>query len=73
MQRHPITQAVRVGQYQDLASAHCEPIATTAAYVFESASDAAMKFSGGIRGNFYSRFTNPTVSSMEKRLAALEG
>lgn len=72
MQRHMFTQAVRVGQYQDLASAHCEPVAMTAAYVFASASDAAKNFSGDTRGNVYSRFTNPTVQAFEQRIAAME-
>lgn len=67
------TRAVRVGQYQDLADAHSEPIGMTSAYVFVSAADAASKFSGAVRGNVYSRFTNPTVRAFEQRLAALEG
>jgi O-succinylhomoserine sulfhydrylase len=45
----------------------------TSAYVFESAADAASKFSGARRGNVYSRFTNPTVRAFEQRLASMEG
>jgi O-succinylhomoserine sulfhydrylase len=67
------TQAVRVGQFPDVSSAHCEPIAMSSAYVFSSAADAANKFSGATRGNVYSRFTNPTVRSFEQRVAAMEG
>ncbi|WP_064736010.1 aminotransferase class I/II-fold pyridoxal phosphate-dependent enzyme [Azohydromonas australica] len=67
------TRAVHEAHYQDLSDAHCEPIATTSAYVFRSAADAARKFSGSAKGNVYSRFSNPTVSSFEKRLAAMEG
>jgi O-succinylhomoserine sulfhydrylase len=67
------TRAVHEGHHQDLSDAHCEPIATTSAYVFSSAADAARKFSGSARGNVYSRFSNPTVRAFEQRLAALEG
>jgi O-succinylhomoserine sulfhydrylase len=41
--------------------------------VYESAAQAAARFSGEEPGNIYSRFTNPTVRTFEKRLAALEG
>ncbi|SOY46290.1 putative Cys/Met metabolism; PLP-dependent enzyme [Cupriavidus taiwanensis] len=68
-----MTQAVRVAQFQDLSDSFCEPIALTAAYVFESAADAAARFSGASYCNVYSRFTNPTVRAFERRLAALEG
>ncbi|CAM3195381.1 PLP-dependent transferase [Cupriavidus taiwanensis] len=68
-----MTQAVRVAQFQDLSESFCEPIALTSAYVFESAADAATRFSGASYGNVYSRFTNPTVRAFERRLAALEG
>jgi O-succinylhomoserine sulfhydrylase len=68
-----MTQAVRVAQFQDTSDSFCEPIALTAAYVFESAADAAMRFSGVSCGNVYSRFTNPTVRAFERRLAVLEG
>ena len=68
-----MTLAVRTAQFQDLSDACCEPIALTSAYVFRSAAEAAGKFSGAVRGNVYSRFTNPTVRAFEQRLAALEG
>lgn len=67
------TRALHEGHYQDLSDAHCEPIATTSAYVFASAADAARKFNGSAKGNVYSRFSNPTVRAFERRLAVLEG
>ncbi len=67
------TRALHEGHFQDLSDACCEPIAMTSAYVFESAADAARKFSGAVQGNVYSRFSNPTVRAFEQRLAALEG
>lgn len=51
---------------------HSEPIFTTSSFVFGSAAEAAARFSGEQGGNVYSRYTNPTVSMFEKRLAALE-
>ena len=39
---------------------------------FKSAEQAAT-FSGERDGNTYSRFSNPTVSVFERRLAAMEG
>lgn len=72
MDHLPFTTAVRTAQFQDLGDVHCEPIAMTAAYVFRSAADAAQKFSGAAPGNVYSRFSNPTVQALERRIAAME-
>jgi O-succinylhomoserine sulfhydrylase len=41
--------------------------------VFDNAAQAAARFTGGEEGMVYSRFTNPTVSMLQDRLAALEG
>ena len=67
------TLAVRAGQQRTAECEHSEPIFPTSSYVFESAADAAARFSGEQPGNIYSRFTNPTVRTFEERLAALEG
>ncbi|GMQ88741.1 MAG: O-succinylhomoserine sulfhydrylase [Gammaproteobacteria bacterium] len=67
------TLAVRAGQQRTAECEHAEPIFPTSSYVFESAADAAARFSGERPGNIYSRFTNPTVRTFEQRLAALEG
>jgi O-succinylhomoserine sulfhydrylase len=40
--------------------------------VFKSAEDAALRFTGQQSGNIYSRFTNPTVSAFQDRLALME-
>ena len=52
---------------------HSEPIFATSSFVFDSAAEAAARFSGEVEGNIYSRFTNPTVRAFEERLAAMEG
>ncbi len=67
------TLAVRAGQHRTAEHEHAEPIFPTSSYVFDSAADAAARFSGERPGNIYSRFTNPTVRTFEQRLAALEG
>lgn len=67
------TLAVRAGHERTGEQEHGEPIFTTSSFVYESAAEAARKFSGEEPGNIYSRFTNPTVRIFEQRLAALEG
>ena len=67
------TLAIREGLTPGIEQEHSDPIYTTSSFVFESAEQAAATFSGERDGNTYSRFSNPTVSVFEKRLAALEG
>ncbi|MGH8556248.1 MAG: O-succinylhomoserine sulfhydrylase [Methylococcales bacterium] len=67
------THAIRTGQVRSAESEHSDPIFMTSSYVFASAAEAAARFSGQSPGNIYSRFTNPTVRTFEKRLAAMEG
>lgn len=67
------TKAVRVGHRRTAESEQSEPIFPTSSFVFDSAEQAAARFSGEEPGNIYSRFTNPTVRTFEERLAALEG
>jgi O-succinylhomoserine sulfhydrylase len=67
------TRAVRSGQVRTHEGEHSEAIFPTSSFVFNSAADAAARFSGDEPGNIYSRFTNPTVRTFEQRLAALEG
>ncbi|WP_438486023.1 O-succinylhomoserine sulfhydrylase [Streptomyces sp. S186] len=66
------TRAIRAGQYQDLSDSHSEGLALTSSYVFDDAEDAAEKFAGRRPGNVYVRFSNPTVTAFEERMAALE-
>ncbi len=66
------TQAVRSGHHRTAEDEHSIPIFATSSYVFDSAEEAALRFSGESAGNIYSRFTNPTVSAFQERLAAME-
>ena len=67
------TVAVRTGHRRTAEGEHSEPIYPTSSFVFESAAEAAARFSGEEAGNIYSRFTNPTVDAFQQRLAAMEG
>ncbi|MCC5881555.1 MAG: O-succinylhomoserine sulfhydrylase [Halomonas sp.] len=67
------TLAIRAGHQRTHEQEHGEPIFPTSSFVYASAAEAARKFGGEERGNVYSRFTNPTVHTFERRLAALEG
>lgn len=67
------TRAVRAGQVRTAEQEHNDPIFVTSSFVFDSAAQAAARFSEQEPGNVYSRFTNPTVRAFEERLASLEG
>jgi len=67
------TQGVRAGQVRTEFNEHSEALFLTSSFVFDNAAQAAARFGGGEEGMVYSRFTNPTVSMFQDRLAALEG
>ena len=67
------TLGVRAGQTRTQFNEHSEALFLTSSFVFESAAQAAARFSGSEEGYVYSRFTNPTVTMFQERLAALEG
>ncbi len=67
------TRAVRAGTERSQFNEHSEALFLTSSFVFDSAAQAAARFSGAEAGNVYSRFTNPTVTMFEQRLASLEG
>ena len=67
------TLAVRAGIARSQFNEHSEALYLTSSFVFENAAQAAARFSGDQPGNIYSRFTNPTVTAFQERLAALEG
>jgi O-succinylhomoserine sulfhydrylase len=67
------TRAVRAGTERSQFNEHSEALFLTSSFMFDSAAQAAARFSGAEPGNVYSRFTNPTVTMFEQRLASLEG
>jgi O-succinylhomoserine sulfhydrylase len=70
---HPDTLAVRAGITRSQFGEHSEALYLTSSYIFSSAQEAADRFQNRQPGNVYSRFTNPTVTMLQERLAALEG
>jgi len=67
------TLGVRAGQERSQFNEHSEGLYLTSSFVFRNAAEAAARFSGAEPGNVYARFTNPTVTMFQERLAALEG
>jgi O-succinylhomoserine sulfhydrylase len=67
------TLAVRAGIRRSQFNEHAEALYLTSSFVFENAAQAAARFSGEEAGFVYGRFSNPTVSMLQERLAALEG
>lgn len=70
---HPETLGVRAGSAHSEFGENSEAIFLTSSFVFDSAAQAAARFGGQEPGNIYSRFTNPTVTMFQDKLAALEG
>lgn len=66
------TQAIRAGHHRTHEGEHSLPIFATSSYVFNSAEEASLRFTGQLPGNVYSRFTNPTVAAFQERLALME-
>ena len=67
------TLAVREAEAKSQFGENSEALYLTSSFVQPDAATAARRFAGEEDGYIYSRFTNPTVASMEQRLAALEG
>jgi O-succinylhomoserine sulfhydrylase len=67
------TLSVRAGTERSQHGEHSDAVYLTSSFVFGSAAQAAERFANREPGHIYSRFTNPTVSAFEQRLAALEG
>ena len=67
------TLAVRAGTLTSNFQEHSETLFLTSSFVYKTAAEAARKFANEEPGYLYSRFTNPTVTMFQDRLAALEG
>ena len=80
MSQHPLpdnlhidTLAVRAAVDRSQYGENSEAMYLTSGYVQPDAETAARRFAGEEEGYTYARLGNPTVSSFEMRLAALEG
>jgi O-succinylhomoserine sulfhydrylase len=69
---HTETLSVRAGNVPTELGENSEAIFLNSSFRFESAQQAAARFSGDEPGNIYSRFTNPTVTAFQDKLAAME-
>jgi O-succinylhomoserine sulfhydrylase len=69
----PATLLVRGGQVRSNFDETSEALFLTSGFVYDSAEHAEAAFTGAAPHYQYSRFSNPTVTALETRLAALEG
>ena len=69
----PETKLVHAGTLRSSFGETSEALFLTQGYVYDSAATAEARFKGESPGYQYSRFSNPTVSMFEQRMAALEG
>jgi O-acetylhomoserine (thiol)-lyase len=68
------TKAIHAACNPDKETGACvTPIYHSSAYAFTDTTNAANRFSLKEEGTIYSRVTNPTVSALENKIAALEG
>ena len=72
-QYHPETLSVRAGSEATEFGENSEALFLNSSFRFNNAAQAAARFGGTEPGNIYSRFTNPTVTMFQNKLAALEG
>ena len=70
---HPETLSVRAGSEATEFGENSEALFLNSSFRFKNAAQAAARFGGTEPGNIYSRFTNPTVTMFQNKLAALEG
>ncbi|MBV6487430.1 MAG: O-succinylhomoserine sulfhydrylase [Pseudorhodoplanes sp.] len=69
----PETRLVHAGTLRSSFNETSEALFLTQGYVYENAATAEARFKGESPGFQYSRFSNPTVTMFEQRMAALEG
>jgi O-succinylhomoserine sulfhydrylase len=70
---HPETLAVRAGTLRSQFNEHAEAIFLTSSFCFSTAAEMAERFQNAETAYTYARFTNPSVTMFQERLAALEG
>lgn len=70
---HPATLAVREAVSPSQYGENSEALYLTSGYVQPTAEVSAARFAGEEEGYTYGRSGNPTVTSFERRLAAMEG
>ena len=69
---HQETDAVRI-QTEKAMREHSVPLYLTSSFVFEDAEQARALFADEIKGNIYSRFSNPNNEEFVEKMCHLEG
>lgn len=68
------TEAIHAGEEPDpTTKALSTPIYQTSTFVFSNAQEAARIFAGEQEGYVYTRWGNPTLAALERKMATLEG
>ena len=68
----PATTAIHAGERRPAAAALTTPIYETSTFVFDSVADVIKYQEGSFDGYLYSRYENPTVISVEQKIAAVD-
>jgi O-succinylhomoserine sulfhydrylase len=69
----PETRLVHAGTLRSQFGETSEALFLTQGYVYPTAEECEARFSGKTPGYVYSRYSNPTMSMFEQRMASLEG
>ena len=69
----PETRLVHAGTLRSQFGEMSEALFLTQGYIYPSAEECELRFSGKLPGYVYSRYSNPTMDMFEQRMAALEG
>ncbi|GAN60560.1 O-succinylhomoserine sulfhydrylase [Acetobacter cibinongensis] len=69
----PATRLLHAGLERTEFGETSEALFLTSGFVYDNAEQAAKTFTGEVEHYQYSRFANPTVTALERRLADLEG
>ena len=67
------TRQIHVGKVKNAAGSLCDPIYQTSTFEFDSVEQGGARFAGQEDGYIYSRLGNPTVATVEAKMASLEG
>lgn len=70
---HPETTLVHAGTLRSGFGETSEALYLTQGHVYDSAEQCEARFLGEDQGFIYARFSNPTVTMFEQRMAAMEG
>lgn len=72
-QRNFETDAIREQHERSSFREHSVPLYLTSSFVFDDAEQARAMFADEIRGNIYSRYSNPNTDELIRKLCLLEG